>query len=90
LIFESLRLFLLVGNVAAFAAGALIFFRPSLLKPIEGWADRIYGKGLQGERLNQMHLHADHFAKAHPRLFGVFAAAGGVFVIVNLYLITII
>jgi hypothetical protein len=88
LIFESLRLFLLAGNVAAFAAGALMFFRPSLLKPIEGWADRIYGKDLRGDRLNKMHLHADHFAKAHPRLLGVFAAAGGAFVIVNLYLFT--
>jgi hypothetical protein len=40
---ESLWLFLLGGNVAALAAALVVVFRPSLLKGLERWADRIYG-----------------------------------------------
>jgi len=40
---QSLWFFLFGGNVAALAAALLVVFRPSLLKGLERWADRIYG-----------------------------------------------
>jgi hypothetical protein len=84
LIFESVRLFLILGNLAALAAGTVVFFRPSLLKPLEGWADRVYRPRMTSEGADKMRLQADEFAKAHPRLLGLLAAAGGVYVLLNL------
>jgi hypothetical protein len=83
LAFESLRLFLIVGNVIALAAGTVVFFRPSLLKPLENWADRVYRGRIEGA--DAMHLRPDELAKAYPRLLGFLAAVGGAYVIANLY-----
>jgi hypothetical protein len=41
---ESLRFFLVAGNLGALAAALVMVFRPSLLKGLERWADRSYGK----------------------------------------------
>ena len=81
---ESLRLFLVVGNLAALAAGAVVFFRPSLLKPLERWADRVYRPRMT-EGADKMRLQADELAKAHPRVLGLLTAAGGAYVLLNLY-----
>ncbi len=83
LIFESLRLFLIAGNVSALAAGTVVFFRPSLLKPLENWADRVYRGRMVA--VDTMHLRPDELAKAHPKLLGFLAAAGGAYVLANLY-----
>jgi hypothetical protein len=83
LIFESLRLFLIAGNVIALAAGTVVFFRPSLLKPLENWADRVYHGRMGGA--DTMHLQPDELATAHPRLLGFLAAGGGAYVFANLY-----
>ena len=42
---KTLWLFLLIGNIAALAAALVVVFRPSLLKGLERWTDRIYGRG---------------------------------------------
>jgi hypothetical protein len=41
---EAAHLFLLAGNALALMLSVLIVFRPSLLKGLEDWADRVYGK----------------------------------------------
>jgi hypothetical protein len=41
---EALHLFLVFGNALAVVLAFLIVFRPSVLKGIEQWADRVYGK----------------------------------------------
>lgn len=41
---EALHLFLLVGNAFALVLACLVIFRPSLLKGLEQWADRTYGR----------------------------------------------
>lgn len=85
--FESLRLLLIVGNVAALAAGAVVFFRPSLLKPLERWADRSYRSRISYEDADRMRLQPDEFAKSHPKLVGLLAAVSGVYLLVNLSLL---
>jgi hypothetical protein len=80
--FDSLRLFLIAGNAAALVAGTVIFFRPSLLKPLESWADRVYRGRMEGA--DKMRFVADEFAKAHPKLLGFLAAVGGTYVLLNL------
>jgi hypothetical protein len=84
LIFESLRLFLVVGNVAALVLGLVLCFRPSLLKGLEAWADRTYTVPLTGERLDGMRLQPDQAVSAHPKLIGVVAAAAGAYILLNL------
>ena len=82
--FESLRVFLIVGNLAALAAGAVVFFRPSLLKPLERWADRVYRSRLSCTDADRMRLQPDEFAKSHPKLLGILATVSGVYLLVNL------
>jgi hypothetical protein len=41
---EAAHLFLLGGNAIALAVSVLVIFRPSVLKGVEHWADRVYGK----------------------------------------------
>jgi hypothetical protein len=41
---EALHLFLLAGNALALVLAIVVTFRPSLLKGLEHWADRVYGK----------------------------------------------
>jgi hypothetical protein len=81
---DSLKLFLIVGNVAAILAGFFLCFRPSLLKGVEGWADRQYGARLASPNLDEPRYQPDEFVRAHPRLAGVLAAGGSLFVLVSL------
>jgi hypothetical protein len=83
--FESLRLFLIVGNVAALAAGAVLCFRPSLLKGIEAWADRSYAPHASSGVMDEMRYQPDHWVGRHPRLAGVLATAGSVFILLRFF-----
>ena len=82
--FESLRLFLILGNVVALAAGAVLCFRPSLLKGIESWADRSYATRASSGALDEMRYQPDNWVSRHPRLSGVLVTAGSVFVLLRL------
>lgn len=82
--FESTRLFLLVGNVAALAAGIVLCFRPSLLKGIELWADRTYAARERSAALDQMRFQPDLWVSRHPRLAGGLVLAGSAFILFSL------
>jgi hypothetical protein len=82
--FETARLFLLAGNLAALAAGLLLCFRPSLLKGFEAWADRSYGSLAANPALDRMHLQPDLWVSRHPRLTGALVLAGSAFVLFSL------
>jgi hypothetical protein len=81
---DSLKLFLIAGNVAAILAGIILCFRPSLLKEVEGWADRQYGARLANPNLDALRYPPDEFVRAHPRLAGALATLGSLFVLVSL------
>ncbi len=81
---DSLKLFLIAGNFAAILAGIVLCFRPSLLKGLEGWADRQYGTPLANPSLDIPRYQPDEFVRAHPRLAGVLATLGSLFVLVSL------
>ena len=82
--FESTRLFLLVGNVAALAAGIVLCFRPSLLKGIELWADRTYAAREHSAALDQMRFQPDLWVSRHPQLTGALVLAGSAFILFSL------
>jgi hypothetical protein len=83
LLADSLRIFLIGGNGLALAAGLVLCFRPSLLKGLEGWADKQYAFQ-SGKSLDQMNYVPDEFVARHPRWVGVAVAAGSLFVLLSL------
>jgi hypothetical protein len=82
--FESMRLFLLLGNVAALGAGLVLSFRPSLLKGLEVWADRTYAVREHSARLDEMRFQPDVWVSRHPRLAGILVLAGSAFILFSL------
>lgn len=82
--FESMRLFLLIGNVAALGAGIALCFRPSLLKGIELWADRTYAAREHSAALDEMRFQPDRWVASHPRLAGVLVLAGSAYIVFSL------
>ena len=84
--FETVRIFLVVGNVGALAAALVLVFRPSLLKGVETWADRSYGRPQTGEKLDAMHYQPDQFVRSRPRLVGMLVTLGSLYALVSLSL----
>ena len=82
--FESMRLFLLLGNVAALGAGIVLCFRPSLLKGVELWADRTYAAREHSAALDQMRFQPDLWVSQNPRLAGGLVLAGSAFILFSL------
>lgn len=83
-VFETLRIFLIVGNVAALAAAAVLGFRPSLLKGLEAWGDREFSGRGPTKALDAMRYQPDDFARARPRLVGSLVALGSLYVLITL------
>ena len=81
---ESLRAILLAGNLGALLFGLVFIVRPSALKSLETWADRRISTRQSTKPLEEIHLPADRFARAHPQLVGALVILGSLYVIVNL------
>jgi hypothetical protein len=86
--FESLRILLIIGNVLGLVAGAILCFRPSLLKGLESVGDRYYGGSGQGiKALEIMHYQPDEFVRTHPKLVGALFAGGSAYILIALGLV---
>lgn len=81
---ESLRLVLLAGNLGALIFGLFFILRPSALKGLEAWADRRVSGRKATKPLEEIHLPADRFTRAHPRLVGAAVTLGSLYVLANL------
>ncbi len=84
LILDSVRWFLIAGNVAALVAAAVLVFRPSLLKGLEVWGDRQYSGRVATKPLDIMRYHPDDFTRARPKLVGGLLTIGSLYVLVTL------
>jgi hypothetical protein len=80
-VLETMRLFLIAGNVAALLAASVLIFRPSLLKGLEGLGDRQYSGRASTKVLDVMRYQPDDFVRGRPRL------VGGVLVVASLYVL---
>lgn len=89
LLFETVRIFLIVGNLAAFLAAAVLVFRPSLLKGLETWGDRQYGNWQSALPLDAMRFQPDDFVRTKPRLVGVLIILGSLYVLLSLGLLIV-
>ena len=87
LLFETVRIFLIVGNVAALIAAAVLVFRPSLLKGVEGWADRSYSGRESSEKLDLMRYQPDEFVRARPKVVGAVVILGSLYALFGLGLL---
>jgi len=81
---ESVRWFLVAGNVLAILVGMILVLRPSLLKGVEGWTDRRYSPRLSSPNLDEPRYQPDEFVRAHLRLAGIVAAGGSLFALLSL------
>jgi len=78
---ESLRIFLIVANVAAVFVAVAMIIRPSSLKGLEEWANRRYS-GREATRAWEIpRVGPDPFVQAHPRLVGSLLAVAGAYVL---------
>jgi hypothetical protein len=87
IVFETLRIVLIVGNVAALIAGAILCFRPSLLKGVEAVGDRYYSGREAMKPLEVMHYQPDEFVLGRPKLVGTLLTIGSAYVMVALGLL---
>lgn len=81
---ESMRVTLLVGNLAAFIFGVAFIVRPSALRGVEKWADRRISGRKAAKPLEEVHLPADAFVRQHPRFVGAVFTVASLYVLVNL------
>ena len=88
--FESLRILLTIGNVVGLVAGAILCFRPSLLKGLEAVGDRYYGGTREGVKAFEiMHYQPDEFVRAHPKLVGALFTGGSAYILIALGLVVL-
>ena len=85
--FETLRIILIVGNVAGLLAGLILCFRPSLLKGLESVADQYYSARAATRPLEVMRYQPDDFVRARPKFVGTFVTIGSLYVLVALGLL---
>ena len=77
--------FLNIGfSVIAIGVGAIIFFRPSLLKGLEERANKWYGTDDTLKKLDVRLSAPDSWFRHRPRLLGLLIMAGSLYVVVSL------
>lgn len=86
-VFETVRLFLIVGNVAALLAALVLVFRPSLLKGVEAWADRYYSGRESTEVLDVMRYQPDELVRSQPKVVGALVVLGSLYALFGLSLL---
>jgi len=85
LLVEAVRIVLIIGNVAALIAAAVLCFRPSLLKGLEAWGDRQYSlSDSRRAALETMRYGPDQFVVGRPKLLGSLIALGSLYVLATL------
>jgi hypothetical protein len=89
IVFEGLRIILIVGNVAGLVAAAILCFRPSLLKGVEAVGDRYYSGREAVKPFEAMHYQPDSFVQARPKLVGTLFTAGSLYILVALGLLLV-
>jgi hypothetical protein len=86
-LFEALRIVLIVGNIAGLLVAIVLCFRPSLLKGVEALGDRQYSSRESLKTLEAMHYQPDDFVRARPRVVGVLFTLGSLYTLFALGLV---
>lgn len=86
-LFEAVRIVLIVGNVAGLLAAIVLCFRPSLLKGIEAVGDRQYSGRESLKSLEAMHYQPDEFVRSRPKVVGALFTLGSLYTLFALGLV---
>jgi hypothetical protein len=89
IVFEALRIMLIVGNVAGLVAAVILCFRPSLLKGLEAIGDQQFSARAATKPLEVMHYQPDELVRARPKVIGTLFALGSVYVLFVLGLLLV-
>jgi len=89
ILFETVRIILIVGNVAGLLAAIILCFRPSLLKGLEAMSDRYYSGGEAVKPLEVMHYQPDNFVQARPKVVGTLFTVGSLYTLFALGLLLV-
>lgn len=81
---DATEAFFLVANALVGLFGAVMFFRPSLLKPLEATANRWLSTRQAVKGMDQPHEPVDRFARRRPRLTGVLVLLGAIYIGISL------
>ena len=81
-LFESAILFLWISNIFAFFVGVTIFFRPSLLKKIEGISNHWLSTRQGLRRFDQSYSQLDELMLMRSRWTGLFLLSGSLYFLV--------
>jgi len=84
LVTESLKWFLIIGNVLAIVVGATLILIPDVLAKVEARMNKSYSPRAYGNDMDSMHLTLDKWAQARPRTAGWIIIVLGAWVVVNL------
>jgi hypothetical protein len=80
-LFDSTILFLYISNIFAFFVGIAIFFRPSLLKRVEGVANHWLSTRRVLRRFDQSYSQLDELILKRSRWSGIFLIFGSLYVL---------
>ena len=82
---QSTGLILTVGALFAFAVGALIGLRPSLLKGFESWANQPVTLRMIVEGLRRLRHAPNHWTANHPRIIALLLLGIGIYLIILIF-----
>ena len=83
MLLEGALLVLGVGNLFALVVGIIVFVRPSLLKGVESWGNRWIESDRFMETLDRQVDVTDSWLSQNPRLIGVLAVIGSLYIMSN-------
>ncbi len=83
-IWNTVFALLVIGSVLAALVGLIVLARPSLLREIEGKANRWVSTEQAVKTANNMHHHIDEFVLKHRKLTGTIMIVGGAYILYSL------
>ncbi len=83
-LYRSTLIFLVVGHLFGFVVGVVVYFRPSLLKQLEQYANRWIDSEPMLEPLDYPHTQLDELLYRHARLSGILLCGGALYLLLLL------
>ncbi len=83
---QALLVFFVISHLAILVLGLIVYLRPSLLKPVEQWANRWISSRRAMRAMEYSHHPVDRLVDRYPRTVGAAVALGSAYVLVSLLL----
>ena len=80
---DSLVAMICVAGIIGLIVGSIVFIRPSVLKPVEAWANRWTSLNWMSQYTERNILSMDKWVGQHTRLYGVLVLIAAVLIILT-------